>query len=73
MRPNTHGLWHADFHHGSRRVLTANGRWVTPVLLGIIDDHSAGLSSAVVSGRDWPRHWCTGSARRCRNEGCPER
>jgi len=36
----THGLWHTDFHHGSRRVLTANGRWVTPLLLGVIDDHS---------------------------------
>jgi len=35
-----HGLWHADFHHGSRRVLTSSGRWVTPLLLGIIDDHS---------------------------------
>ncbi len=35
-----HGLWHADFHHGSRKVLTASGRWVTPLLLGIIDDHS---------------------------------
>jgi len=35
-----HGLWHLDFHHGSRRVLTATGRWVTPLLLCIIDDHS---------------------------------
>ena len=35
-----HGLWHADFHHGSRRVLTSSGRWVSPLLLGIIDDHS---------------------------------
>ncbi len=35
-----HGLWHADFHHGSRRVLTASGRWVSPLLLCIIDDHS---------------------------------
>jgi putative transposase len=35
-----HGLWHADFHHGSRRVLTSSGRWVKPLLLGIIDDHS---------------------------------
>lgn len=33
-------LWHADFHHGSRRVLTATGRWVTPLLLCFIDDHS---------------------------------
>lgn len=35
-----HGLWHADFHHGSRKVLTSAGRWVKPLLLGIIDDHS---------------------------------
>ena len=35
-----HGLWHADFHHGSRRVPTSSGRWVTPLLLGAIDDHS---------------------------------
>jgi len=35
-----HGLWHADFHHGSRRVLTASGGWVSPLLLCIIDDHS---------------------------------
>ncbi len=35
-----HGLWHADFHHGSRKVLTASGRWVTPWLLGVLDDHS---------------------------------
>ncbi len=21
-------LWHLDFHHGSRRVLTARGEWV---------------------------------------------
>ena len=35
-----HGLWHSDFHHGSQRVLTAAGRWVTPLALGFIDDHS---------------------------------
>jgi len=37
---HTHGLWHADFHHGSRKVLTANGHWQTPILLGFVDDHS---------------------------------
>jgi putative transposase len=36
----THSLWHADFHHGSRKVVTPSGRWVRPLLLGIIDDHS---------------------------------
>jgi transposase InsO family protein len=34
------GLWHADFHHGSLRVLTAAGVWVTPVLLAFLDDRS---------------------------------
>jgi transposase InsO family protein len=33
-------LWHLDFHHGSRRVLTRQGEWVTPMLLGVIDDRS---------------------------------
>ena len=33
-------LWHWDFHHGSRKVLTARGEWQTPMLLGILDDRS---------------------------------
>ncbi len=35
-----HGLWHLDFHHGSRRVLTPAGEWVTPQVLGVLDDRS---------------------------------
>ena len=35
-----HGLWHLDFHHGSLKVLTARGEWVTPQALAILDDHS---------------------------------
>ena len=34
------GLWHLDFHHGSLPVLLEDGRWVYPILLGILDDHS---------------------------------
>ena len=34
------GLWHADFHHGSLKVLTSAGAWVTPVLLAFLDDRS---------------------------------
>jgi transposase InsO family protein len=34
------GLWHLDFHHGSLKVLTAQGEWVTPIILGILDDNS---------------------------------
>jgi putative transposase len=33
-------LWHLDFHHGSRRVLTRAGTWDKPLLLGILDDRS---------------------------------
>ncbi len=33
-------LWHLDFHHGSRKVLTPSGTWLTPLLFGVIDDRS---------------------------------
>jgi transposase InsO family protein len=33
-------LWHLDFHHGSRKVLTHRGQWQRPIALGILDDHS---------------------------------
>jgi putative transposase len=33
-------LWHLDFHHGSRKVLTPDGQWHKPLLLCIMDDHS---------------------------------
>ena len=38
--PYVNGLWHLDFHHGSRRVLRPSGQWGVPLLLGILDDHS---------------------------------
>ncbi len=34
------GLWHLDFHHGSRKLLDQDGKWVTPMLLGVLDDRS---------------------------------
>jgi putative transposase len=34
------GLWHLDAHHGSRKVLTPEGAWATPILFGVIDDRS---------------------------------
>jgi transposase InsO family protein len=34
------GLWHLDFHHGSRKVLLSTGEWVRPILLAILDDRS---------------------------------
>jgi transposase InsO family protein len=35
-----HGLWHLDFHHGSRKVLSRTGVWGRPRLLGVLDDCS---------------------------------
>lgn len=33
-------LWHYDFHQGSLPVLTPQGGWEKPLLLGILDDYS---------------------------------
>jgi putative transposase len=37
---HVHGLWHLDFHEGSRAVVTSKGELIKPELLGILDDHS---------------------------------
>ena len=37
---HVHSLWHLDFHHGSRKVLSADGQWRKPILLAILDDRS---------------------------------
>jgi putative transposase len=37
---HVNALWHLDFHHGSRKVLTSGGEWIKPMLLGVIDDRS---------------------------------
>ena len=43
---HVHALWHADFHEGSRKILNAAGEWKTPLLLGVLDDHSRLLCHA---------------------------
>ena len=35
-----HSLWHLDFHHSSRKIVTKDGKWIKPLLLAIGDDHS---------------------------------
>lgn len=37
---HVNALWHLDFHHGSRKVLTRSAQWVTPMIMCVIDDHS---------------------------------
>lgn len=34
------GLWHLDFHEGSRHVLMRDGTWKKPQLIAVIDDRS---------------------------------
>lgn len=34
------GLWHSDFHDGSRKVLLRTGEWVVPQLFATLDDRS---------------------------------
>jgi putative transposase len=37
---HVNALWHLDFHHGSRKLPGRDGKWLTPLLLGILDDRS---------------------------------
>ncbi len=37
---HVNGLWHLDFHHGSRRLIAESGEWVKPLLLAVVDDRS---------------------------------
>lgn len=37
---HVHGLWHLDFHQGSRSILCADGQRKKPQLLGVLDDRS---------------------------------
>jgi transposase InsO family protein len=37
---HVHGLWHLDFHVGSRKALTRGGEWRSAVCLAILDDCS---------------------------------
>lgn len=39
-REYVNALWHCDFHHGSRKILTVDGVWVHPLVLGVLDDRS---------------------------------
>lgn len=37
---HVNGLWHLDFHDGSRKVLVEEGAWATPTLFAVMDDRS---------------------------------
>lgn len=37
---HVNALWHLDFHHARRSILTTKGDWVKPIIMAIIDDRS---------------------------------
>jgi putative transposase len=37
---HVHGLWHLDYHEGSRRVVDGYGCWHTPQLFAVLDDRA---------------------------------
>jgi hypothetical protein len=70
---HVHALWHLDFHHGSRKVLTRAGAWATPLMLAVIDDHSR-----LICHLQWYLDETAetlvqaASLRRCTSAACPE-
>ena len=38
--PYVNGLWHLDFHHGKKPVLTMAGAYELPLAMGVLDDFS---------------------------------
>jgi transposase InsO family protein len=69
---HVHGLWHLDFHHGSKKVLTPAGEWVTPLLLGLLDDRSR-LACHVqwYLGEETAEHLVHGLAQAFQKRGLP--
>ena len=62
---HVNALWHLDFHHGSRKVLTAAGVWVAPSVSAC--SMTARGCAATPSGI-WvriPNAWSMASVRRC--------
>jgi hypothetical protein len=57
------GLWHWDCHHGSRKVITARGEWVTP------SPSAASPSSPSTSPSPLPPAYRACAASACRGKG----
>jgi putative transposase len=66
------GLWHSDFHDGSRKVLLRTGEWIIPQLLATMDDRSRLTCHAQWYATEDARSTCMGSCRRCRSVDCLE-
>ncbi|MGO9837403.1 MAG: IS481 family transposase [Polyangiaceae bacterium] len=67
------GLWHTDFHAGSRRVAWPDGEWMEVRLLGVLDDHSRlGCHLQWYPGRgETPESSCHGLSQALQKRGLP--
>ena len=66
------GLWHLDFHHCSREVITSTGELRRPQVLGILDDHSRLLCQSSGTGQSRPKIWFMDLFRPCKKGECPD-
>jgi putative transposase len=64
-------LWHTDFHHGSLKIMTPAGEWVTPLLLAIMDDHSRLVCHAQWYLSETARDLCHGLCQAFLKRGLP--
>ena len=69
--PYVNGLWHLDFHQGSRKVLTAAGEWAVPFLLGILDDRSRLTCHLQWYLRETAEDLCHGLSQAIQKRGLP--
>jgi putative transposase len=65
------GLWHLDFHHGSRKILTPEGEWIRPILLAILDDHSRLVCHAQWYRQETAESLVHGLVQACCKRGLP--
>lgn len=68
---HVNGLWHLDFHFGSRRILVPGGRWETPILLCVLDDRSRLACHAQWYLREDTEHLVHGFAQALMRRGLP--
>ena len=68
---HVHGLWHTDFHDGSRKVITKSGGYAKPQLLGVLDDVSRVTCHAQWYLDEEAESFCHGLGQALQKRGLP--
>jgi transposase InsO family protein len=69
--PCVGSLWHLDFHHASRKIITPWGEWCTPIALGILDDHARLCCHLQWYLREQAEDLVHGFSQACQKRGLP--